>query len=173
MQFDLSEAIPILEKTPTVIRVMLEGLNDKWIYSDEGEGTWSPFDIVGHFIHGEKTDWIPRMQIILSNNSSKRFTPFDRFAQINGQEQSLEDRLDEFEALRKQNIELLESAALDVDKLCLTGIHPEFGEVSLKEMLATWVVHDLNHIGQIARVMAKQYKKAIGPWTAYISIVNK
>jgi len=144
MQFDLLEAIPILEKTPLVLRSMLEGLNDKWIYSDEGQDTWSPYDILGHLIEGEKTDWIPRMQIILSSKNSRRFRPFDRFAQFNGQEQSLENRLDEFEALRKENIKLLESANLDQEKLSLTGIHPEFGEVSLKELLATWVVHDLN-----------------------------
>jgi hypothetical protein len=173
MQFELSEAIQILEKTPAVIQMMLGNLNDKWIYSDEGQDTWSPYDIVGHYIHGENTDWIPRMNIILSTHSNKRFLPFDRFAQLKNGKQNIEELLNEFEKLRKQNLLLLDNADIDRDKLLLKGIHPEFGEVSLEELLAAWVVHDLNHIAQIARVMAKQYKKAIGPWTAYISIVNK
>jgi hypothetical protein len=173
MQFDLSEAIQILGKTPAVLRMMLCELNDKWIYSDEGQDTWSPYDIIGHYIEGEKTDWIPRMNIILSQKGDRRFLPFDRFAQFNNQKQTLEDLLDEFEELRKANLLILENADIDPDMLVLQGIHPELGEVSLQQLLATWVVHDLNHIGQIARVMAKQYKKAIGPWTAYIGILNK
>jgi hypothetical protein len=173
MQFELSEALQILEKTPTVIRMILGDLNDKWIYSDEGQDTWSPYDIVGHYVEAEKTNWIPRMNIILSRNPDKRFKPFDRFAQLNNQKETLEFRLSEFEKLRSENIILLEDADIDEVKLGLTGIHPEFGEVSLKELIATWVVHDLGHIGQISRVMAKQYKKAMGPWSAYISIVNK
>jgi hypothetical protein len=173
MQFDLSETIQILEKTPAVLRALLEGLNDKWIYSDEGQDTWSPYDVLGHLIEGEKTDWIPRMNIILSEHPNKVFKPFDRFAQLGHEVQDIESLLDEFEKLRKTNLELLEEASLDQEKLGFIGIHPEFGEVSLQELLATWAVHDLNHIGQIVRVMAKQYKKAIGPWTAYIGIVNK
>jgi hypothetical protein len=173
MQFEISETIQILGKTPGIIRMMLSELNDKWIYSDEGQDTWSPYDVVGHYIHGEKTDWIPRMLIILSNNADKRFTPFDRFAQLGDQKQTIEERLKEFEELRKKNLQILEDADIQSHMLSYTGIHPEFGEINLQQLLAAWVVHDLNHIGQIARVMAKQYKKAIGPWTAYLSIVNK
>ncbi|MGH2646069.1 MAG: DinB family protein, partial [Ginsengibacter sp.] len=138
-----------------------------------GENTWAPYDVVSHYIVGEKTDWIPRMRMILSENNDKRFIPFDRFAQLNNDKSKpIETLLNEFYEWRRKNILELKAANLDEEKLNKKGIHPEFGEVTLREMLAAWVTHDLNHIYQISRVIAKQYKEESGPWPKYISIVN-
>lgn len=172
MQFELEKALPILERTPKVLRLFLEDLPSEWIHSNEGENTWSPYDIIGHFIHGEKTDWIERTKIIL--NGSKTFRPFDRFAQFeNSKGKSLNQLLDEFEQLRTSNLKELASLQLTDKSFTLEGIHPEFGTVTLQELLATWVTHDLGHLAQMARVMAKQYKDEVGPWLAYIPILNK
>lgn len=172
MQFELEKAIPILERTPRVLRLFLEDLPTEWIHSNEGENSWSPYDIIGHFIHGEKTDWIERTKIIL--NGSKTFQPFDRFAQFeNSKGKSLNQLLDEFEQLRADNLKELASLQLTSDSFTLEGVHPEFGTVTLQQLLATWVTHDLGHIAQIARVIAKQYKEEVGPWLAYIPILNK
>lgn len=172
MRFDLEKALPILEKTPKVLRLLLEDLPIEWIHSNEGEKTWSPYDIIGHFIHGEKTDWIERTTIIL--NGSKKFKPFDRFAQFeNSKGKSLNQLLDEFEQLRTDNLKKLAALKLTEDTFQMEGIHPEFGTVTLKELLATWVTHDLGHLAQVSRVMAKQYKDEVGPWLAYIPILNK
>lgn len=173
MHFDLDKSIEILERTPAVVTEMLQGLSKEWIFNSEGENTWSPYDVIGHYIVGEKTDWIPRMRIILSENADKHFIPFDRFAQLsNDKNKPIESLLKEFSEWRRKNILELKAANLDEEKLNKKGIHPEFGEVTLRELLATWVTHDLNHIYQISRVMAKQYKEEIGPWPKYISIVN-
>lgn len=172
--FDLQKSIEILERTPSVVRSLLSGLSKTWLHSNEGGDSWSPFIIVGHLIHGEKTDWIPRMKIILGFGESQPFTPFDRFAQFEETEgKTLSELLAEFESLRKKNVQVLKEAGLQEADLSKTGIHPEFGRVTLKELLATWVVHDLGHIRQIARVMAKQYKGEIGPWQAYVPVVNE
>ncbi|MGB8194863.1 MAG: DinB family protein [Chitinophagaceae bacterium] len=174
MHFNIQEALPILERTPEVVATILKGLHPQWIYSNEGSDTWSPFDIVGHYIHGEKTDWIPRLNIILGNDADKRFVPFDRFAQFEDSKgKSMDDLLEEFARLRKQNIEALKKVELNETTLAKKGIHPAFGEVSLEHLLSSWVVHDLGHISQIVRVMAKQYTEAVGPWTAYMGILNR
>jgi hypothetical protein len=174
MLFELNKSLEILERTPAVLTALLQGLSSEWMFASEGENTWSPYDVVGHYIVGEKTDWIPRMRIILSPDNDKRFVPFDRFAQLNNDKnKSIDVLLNEFSEWRRKNIAELKEANLDEEKLNKKGIHPEFGEVTLRELLAAWVTHDLNHIFQISRVMAKQYKKEIGPWTKYISIVNK
>ena len=174
MTFDLNKSIEILERTPVVVTALLQGLSSEWLFNNEGADTWSPYDIIGHLIEGEKTDWIPRMRIILSNDDDKRFVPFNRFAQLsNDKNKPIDTLLYEFAKLRKINIAELREANLDEEKLNKKGIHPEFGEVTLRQLLATWVAHDLNHIHQISRVMAKQYKKEIGPWTKYISVVNR
>ena len=174
MSFSISKSIEILERTPLVLESLLNGISEDWIYHNEGENTWSPYDVVGHLIHGEKTDWIPRAKIILTNSPNKIFTPFDRFAQLNDTRKlSITELIQEFKVLRTQNIEELKS--LDIDNettLSEIGIHPEFGEVTLKELLATWTVHDLSHIAQISRVMAKQYKDEVGPWIKYIRMLN-
>ena len=174
MTFDLKKSIAILEKTPAVLKAMLENLPEDWTHFNEGEETWSAYDVVGHFIHGEKTDWIPRARIILSNRKDKTFESFDRFAQFEDSKcKTLHKLLEEFSKLRAENLRILKSLNLSDEDLILEGTHPELGKVNLKQLLATWTVHDLNHIHQISRVMAKQLKDEIGPWTAYISVVNR
>ena len=153
---------------------MLNGLSDEWLYSNEGEHTWSPYDIIGHLVHGEKTDWIVRAKIILSDNEDKIFVPFDRFAQENDSKgKTIQELLEEFETLRNQNLQELETLNITESDFIKKGMHPELGEVSLKQLLATWTVHDLGHIAQIARVMAKQYSTEVGPWNAYLGILKR
>ena len=172
MKFNLQQAIQILERTPQVVTSMLRGLDNAWTKSNEGKDTWSPYDIIGHYIHGEKTDWIPRMEIILGLGD-KNFIPFDRFAQFNDSKgKSLDDLLDEFSSLRSSNISKLKAAALSDSDLQKTGIHPKFGPVTLEQLLAAWVAHDLTHIYQISRVMARQYDAAVGPWKEFMRILN-
>jgi hypothetical protein len=174
MDFDLKQSIAVLERTPRVLRETLAGLDPTWTDATEGPETWSPYDIVGHLIHGERTDWIPRAQIILAQGANRRFTPYDRFAQFReSQGKSLTDLLGEFARLRAGNIETLSGWQLTDAELALEGEHPELGPVDLRQLLAAWVVHDLGHIAQIERVMAKQYKEAIGPWRAYLPIVDR
>lgn len=173
MKFDLDDAINVLTRTPNVLRAMLQGLPSEWIKNNEGENTWSPYDVLGHLIHGERTDWIVRAKIILKEGEEKAFKPFDRFAQFTeGQGKSLEELLDIFESLRQENIQTLKEMKLNQQDLTKTGTHPELGKVQLKELLATWVAHDLDHIVQISRTMAKQYKEEVGPWHKYLSVMK-
>jgi uncharacterized damage-inducible protein DinB len=173
MQFNISESCEILERTPAVLITLLNNLDQKWISNNEGKNSWSPYDVLGHLIHGEKTDWIPRMLIILGEGD-KKFTPFDRLAQFEDSKgKSMSELLDEFKSLRRESLIKLKSLHLSEQMLNMKGIHPEFGEVSLKQLLSTWVVHDLAHLCQISRVMAKQYGEEIGPWVKYFSIFNK
>ncbi len=173
MNYSIDKALEILEQTPKTLSSLLSNLSNEWIFCNEGKDTWSAFDVVGHLIHCENTDWIPRLNIILSNRDDKTFDPFDRFAQFeNSKRKSLEMLLDEFQKIRAENLEYLKLLELSEDELLLKGNHPTLGEVTLKELLATWVTHDLGHIAQISRVMAKQYKNEVGPWTAFISILN-
>ena len=173
IEFSIEKSIAILERTPFVIEMLLRGLPDDWTMNNEGDSTWTPFDIVGHFIHGEKTDWIPRMKIILSDGSNKTFEPFDRFAQLKESEgKTLSDLMIEFKLRRKTNMEILRSMNITEEKLQRTGIHPAFGTVTLQELLAAWTAHDLDHIGQIVRVMASQYKKEVGPWIEFLRILK-
>ncbi len=172
MEFNLNQSINILQRTPVAIETLLGGLNEQWTHSNEGENTWSPFDIVGHLIHGEKTDWIPRMQLILSDQPDKTFTPFDRFAQLEASKgKTITQLLSEFKTLRHNNIALLKAKNLSQADLNKKGIHPALGEVTLAQLLATWTAHDLGHIAQMCRVMARQYKQEVGPWKEYLSIV--
>ena len=174
MKFSLEKSIDILQRTPPLLITMLKDLPAAWTSVNEGPGTWSVYDIIGHLIEGEKTDWITRAEIILSDRNNKSFEPFDRFAQFedsNGK--SLEQLLEEFVFLRNANIKKLHSFGLKENDLVKTGIHPAFGVVTLSQLLATWVVHDLNHIAQISRVMAKQYGEAVGPWINYLGILKK
>jgi DinB superfamily len=173
MPFDLKQSIEILERTPRVVTDMLRGLSGDWVGKNEGPDTWSPYDIVGHFIHGEKTDWLARMHIILSDSGDKKFQPFDRFAQVRDSKgKTLSQLLDEFKSLREQNLQVLRSLDPTAEDLARQGIHPAFGPVTLSQLLATWVVHDLNHIAQIARVMASQYRPEVGPWVAYLRVLQ-
>ena len=173
MNFELEQSLTILNRTPKVLNSLLSGLGEEWVMHNEGPNTWSPYDVLGHLIHGEKTDWIPRSEIILSGTENKAFVPFDRFAQMNQPMQTLEELLNEFEALRMKNITKLQSWNLTEEEYQKTGIHPEFGEVTLQELLSTWTVHDLGHLAQISRVMARQYASEVGPWRAYLGILHQ
>jgi len=173
MQFDLHQSLELLERTPLVLKTMLKGLSEVWIKNNEGPETWSPYDILGHLIHGEKTDWMPRMEIILSRKPDSTFLPFDRFAQFaESKGKTMEQLLAEFKSLRKLNLEKLTSRNLTPDDFALTGNHPALGRVTLVQLLSTWVVHDLNHISQVSRVMAKQYRTEVGPWYEYLGILK-
>lgn len=174
MNFRLNQSIEILEKTPFVIESYLSTLSEDWIKNNEGDNTWSPYNILGHLIFGEKTDWMIRIKMILGNSSNKLFEPFNRFAQLkDDQSKSIESMIHEFKHLRKKNIDELISLNITEKDLSCVGVHPEFGEVSLRQLLATWTVHDLGHIGQMVRVMAKQYSEEVGPWGEYLSILKK
>ncbi|WP_136669190.1 DinB family protein [Flavobacterium sp. H122] len=174
MQFDLNKSITILSKTPQVLETLLSNIHQDWTHNSEGENTWSVFDVLGHLIHGEKTDWIVRSEIILSSKENKTFEPFDRFAMITDKPNKIaQDLLEEFAKLRAENLEKLKAFKLTESDLSKKGIHPELGIVTLKELLSCWVVHDLNHLSQISRVMAFQYKTEVGPWEKYLSILHK
>lgn len=174
MDFDVTTAVAVLERTPHALRAMLTGLGSEWIDANEGTETWSPYDNVGHLIHGERTDWIPRAQIILAQGENRRFTPFDRFAQFRESKgKALADLLDEFSNLRSANLATLAGWKLSDEQLALKGEHPELGTVTLRQLLSAWVVHDLGHIAQIARVMAKQYRDAVGPWRVYLPVLDR
>jgi hypothetical protein len=173
MKHSLEKSFEILERTPAVLRTLLGNLHDDWVMNNEGPETFSPYDVVGHLIHGEKTDWITRMKIILESGLSRPFDPYDRFAQFEESKgKSLQQLLDEFGQLRKTNLEWLQSLDLTEEDLDKKGLHPSLGEVTLRNLLATWVVHDLTHIAQITRVMAKQYKEEMGPWPEFFRILS-
>ena len=173
MQYSLEKSYEIVERTPAVLKALLTGINEDWIINNEGPETFSPYDVVGHLVHGEKTDWTVRIKRILESGNSRTFELFDRFAQYQDSEgKYLQQLLDEFELLRAENIHWLKSLNLSATDLDKTGMHPVLGEVTMRHLLATWVVHDLTHIAQITRVMAKQYKKEIGPWTDFFRILN-
>ena len=174
MEFLLKHAVEILEQTPQTLRSLIGGLSDPWILTNEGPDTWSPYDVVGHLIHGEETDWIPRAKIILEHGEAHTFTPFDRFAFFEKSKgKTLNQLLETFARLRKENLKVLEELKLEPHHFELKGTHPEFGTVTLGQLLATWVVHDLDHIEQIVRTMAVQYRDNAGPWKAYLSILKK
>jgi uncharacterized damage-inducible protein DinB len=169
--YRVDEAATILERTPRILHEWLSGLPDEWVRATEGPDTWSAYDVVGHLIHGERTDWIPRTELILAKGEPAPFTPFDREAMFVASEgKSLGELLDTFTTLRAANVARLRALALTEADLDRRGIHPEFGPVTLRQHLATWVAHDLSHIAQIARVMAKRYGTDVGPWTRYLSI---
>ena len=174
MEFQLDEAEEILTRTPATLNSLLRDLPEAWTLRNEGSETWSPFDVVGHLIHGEQTDWIPRARIILEQGESGIFEPFDRFAMFEKfKGKSLSELLDRFESLRAQSLKVLKSMNLTPELLGKRGTHPELGVVTLSQLLSTWVVHDLGHVGQIARVMAKQYGEAVGVWKAYLPILSR
>lgn len=174
MVFELDQAIEVLSRTPKTLKELLEGLPSEWIFQNVGPETWSPFDIVGHLIHGERTDWIPRAKIILKHGESQAFDPFDRVAQFEASKgKSLKELLYTFTELRWQNLKTLKEMKLSKKELDLRGQHPDFGTVTLRQLLSTWTVHDLNHIGQIVRVMSKQYMDQVGPWKKYLRILER
>ena len=173
MTFDLELAIEVLERTPPTLHALLGGLSDPWVTGTEGPDTFSPFDVVGHLIDGEETDWIPRARIILARGRDPRFEPYDRFRhRARNADRSLSSLLAEFARLRAANLELLRSWRLTDAELDLPGVHPSLGRVRLRQLLAAWVVHDLGHLAQVARVMAKQYREEVGPWLPYLPVLT-
>jgi DinB superfamily len=173
MEFDLDKAIAVLARTPATLRTLLKDLPRDWVDTNEGADTWSPYDVIGHLIHGERADWIARAKIILEHGESRPFDPFDRFAQFEESKgKTLGELLEEFAALRERNLAALREMKIGAGDFEKTGQHPALGRVTLKELLATWVTHDLDHIAQVARTMAKQYASEVGPWQAYISILH-
>ena len=174
MEFQLDHAREILSRTPRTIAALLGDLSDTWLLQNEGPETWSPFDILGHLIHGEETDWIPRAKIILEDGEARTFEPFDRFAMFEvSKGKPLTELLETFKRLRENNLIELGQMKLTEEMLDKRGCHPELGVVTLKQLLATWVVHDLGHVAQIARVMAKQYREEVGPWQEYLPILTR
>ncbi len=171
--FSLDETIAVLSRTPAALNALLRGLPNSWVRGTEGKDSWSAFDIVGHLIVGERTDWMPRLRIILGDGEARPFDPFDRFAQAKeSQGKSLEQLLDEFDRLRRENLAALQALNLRPEDLVRRGKHPALGVVTLAELLATWAVHDLTHLHQLSRVMAHQYRDAVGPWNAYLGVLH-
>ena len=173
MNFDLNTAVPMLVRMPGVLRVLLSGQPDEWTHGSEGPGTWTIREILVHLINGEKTDWIPRVRHILEFGASKPFAPFDRTAGFaEGRDLPIDSLLADFTDARHESIDVLTSMRLTTDDLSRGGLHPEFGRVTLGQHLATWVAHDLTHLSQIVRVMASQYRDAVGPWAAYLRVLR-
>ncbi|RLQ94613.1 DinB family protein [Falsibacillus albus] len=174
MNFDIEEAIEVLERTPKTLEYVLSGLSAGWVQCDEGEGTWNAAEVIDHLIEGEKTNWIPRLEFLLQEGEGKPFPPFGRFSHLhNDQKHSIEYKLHEFITIRKESIKKLRAiseCSLDYER---TGSHPAFGSVKARELLSTWVVHDLTHISQIVRVMAERYRADVGPWVEYLGILKK
>ena len=174
MEFRIGEGIAVLERTPGTFRALLEGLPEPWLHGTEGPDTFSPRANLAHLIHGDRTDWIPRARIILAQGESRRFEPFDRFAhERESVGRSIPELLDEFAQLRAESLATLRGWRLTDRELALEGEHPALGTVTLRQLLATWVAHDLGHLAQTARVLAKQYREAVGPWRAYLPILDR
>lgn len=177
-EFSLADAVAVLSRTPATLDVWLRGLPDVWAHTNEGRSndgadTWSAFDIVGHLIAGERNDWMPRARIILERGETRPFDPFDRFAQEReSRGKSLDQLLDEFARLRRENLAALQAMNLQPEDLARRGMHPSLGPVTLGELLATWTVHDLTHLHQLSRVMAHQYRDTVGPWSAYLGVLH-
>jgi hypothetical protein len=172
-EFTLAETIAVLNRTPATLNALLSGMPNIWVRCNEGKDTWSAFDIVGHLIVGERTDWMPRVRVILEHGEARPFDPFDRFAQKKDrQDKSLEQLLDDFTRLRKENLAALQTLNLQKNDLSRRGCHPALGVVTLSELLATWAVHDLTHLHQLSRVMAHRYRDAVGPWKAYLGVLQ-
>jgi DinB superfamily len=172
-EHNLLDTISLLTRTPAALDALLRDLPDAWILRNEGEGTWSPFDVVGHLIQGERTDWMPRTKMILEFGEGRAFEPLDRWAQVrDSQGKSMGQLLDEFARLREENLAELRALNLRREDLERRGRHPELGAVTLSQLLATWSAHDLTHLHQISRIMAHQYRQAVGPWSAYLGVMQ-
>lgn len=173
MGFDLLQTIVLLSRTPSALNALLRDLPDAWTVRNEGERSWSPYDIVGHLIHGEHTDWMPRARMILEEGEKRAFDPFDRLAQEReSQGKSLSELLDEFTEVRSENLDALRAMKLKPADFERRGRHPALGVVTLSQLLATWAVHDLTHLHQLSRVMAYQYRDVVGPWSAYLGVLH-
>ncbi len=173
MDFTIGQSVEVLRNTPGVLRGLLGGVSEAWVRNNYGPDTLSAFDVVGHLIHGERADWIPRAKIILEHGRDQPFEPFDRYAMYEASKgKCIEELLDTFESLRQENIETWRAMNLTREQLDLRGVHPALGEVSLRNLLAMWTAHDLNHIAQICKAMVFQYRDEVGPWLAYCSILR-
>lgn len=173
MEQNLQKTISLLACTPATLNALLRDLPEEWTFHNEGENTWNAFDVVGHLIHAEGTDWMPRARMILEFGQDRTFEPFDRWAQQQaGHGKSLPELLDEFARLRSQNLSELRDLNLTPEKLARRGRHPELGVVTLSELLATWAVHDLTHVHQLSRIMAHQYREAVGPWSKFLGVLR-
>ena len=171
---ELDQTLEILERTPATLRAILAGLSADWTHAHSDPDSWSPSAVVGHLINGEETNWLPRAEMILQYGESRPFETFDRTAQFDQlKDQSLDQLLNTFEQLRRQNIARLKAMQITSAQLSLRGTHPELGAVTLRQLLATWVVHDLNHIGQVVEAMSKRYVEAVGPWKAFLPILSR
>jgi hypothetical protein len=171
--FVLEEGVAILARTPATLDALLRGLPSGWIAAHEGGETWSPFDVIGHLIHGERTDWMPRVRIILEHGDARAFDTFDRLAQFNQSAgRSLGSLLDEFAAARQDSLRALAALHLTDADLSRQGRHPALGVVTLRQLLSTWVAHDLDHVVQISRTLARQYSDEVGPWRAYLRVIS-
>lgn len=174
MELEIQHAVEVLERTPPTLNSLLRDLSEPWLVQNEEPETWSPYDIVGHLIHAENSDWIPRAKMILEHGEERAFEPFDRFAMFEKfKDKSIDELLDTFAHMRAESLRELRLMNLTSALLEKRGRHPEFGVVTLSQLLATWVVHDLGHLAQVTRVMAKQYRDAVGPWTAYLPVLGK
>lgn len=174
MNYEPAAAVAVLSRTPSTLRAMLSGLPDAWLMNNEGPDTWSPYDVVGHLVHGDRADWTQRATLILEQGEHRTFKSFDRTAMFEESKgKTIDDLLEEFAELRDANLGLFTSWEIEDTKLALTGIHPKFGTVTLRQLLSTWVAHDLSHIAQISRVMAKQYREEIGPWREFLPIMDR
>jgi hypothetical protein len=169
----VAEAVAVLERTPAVLRALLQGLPEPWLGRHEGEGTFGAREVLGHLIHGEETDWVPRIRQILESGAARPFVPFDRRGFGDAGAVTLVALLDDFEARRRRNLAILAGLALGPEQMALEGRHPELGPVTLGQLVATWAVHDLNHIGQVVRVMSARYAEAVGPWKVYLGILKR
>ncbi len=173
MEHNLPQTIALLTRTPATLNALLRNLPETWTFRNEGENTWSAFDVVGHLIHGERTDWMPRAKMVLQFGETKAFEPFDRLGHVlESRGKSLGQLLDEFARLRSENLDQLRTLNLRHEDLARRGRHPALGLVTLSELLATWAVHDLTHLHQISRIMARQYREAVGPWSAYLGVLQ-
>jgi hypothetical protein len=173
MPHDLEQSISLLTRTPAALDALIRDLPEAWILRNEGESTWSVFDVVGHLVHGERTDWIPRVRMVLQFGETRTFVPFDRWGQAQeSQDKSLEHLLDEFARLRSENLGELRSLNLRPEDFERRGSHPALGIVTLSQLLATWTAHDLTHLHQVSRIMAHQYREAVGPWSAYLGVLQ-
>ena len=173
MEPDLQQTTSLLARTPATLDALLRGLPESWTLRNEGENTWSPFDIVGHLIHAERTDWVPRVAMVLEFGETQAFAPFDREGQVRElRGKSLAQLLDEFARVRSENLDKLRALNLRQEDLARRGRHPSLGVVTLSQLLATWAAHDLTHLHQISRVMAHQYREAVGPWSKYLGVLQ-
>ncbi len=174
MNFKLEQALEILERTPATLESLLIGLSNDWLVCNEGEGTWNASEVVGHLIEGERTNWIPRLKWLLREGESQPFPPFDRYSHVSAAStDSIDSKLSEFKAIRLQNTAKLRTLIDSEELLESIGAHPAFGAVKARELVATWAVHDLTHIAQIVRVLAERYRQDVGPWVAYLGILNR